>query len=89
MLATVATYDPGMARELSTARARLASQAFQIQELNHRIANSLQLAADMLIFEQLRSRDPIAQAALALSAVTKPRTLVADDHDEIATVASA
>ena len=67
MLATVATSNAGIARELSIARARLANQAFQIQELNHRIANSLQLAADMLIFEQLRSRDPIAQAALESS----------------------
>ena len=57
----------GLARELSTARARLESQERQIQELNHRIANSLQLAADMLTFEQLRSRDPLAQAALEAS----------------------
>jgi two-component sensor histidine kinase len=59
--------DPGLARELSSARARLASQERQIQELNHRVANSLQLAADMLVFEQLRSRDPRAQAALEAS----------------------
>jgi two-component sensor histidine kinase len=58
------TTDPGLARELSRARSRLASQERQIQELNHRVANSLQLASDMLIFEQLRSRDPRAQAAL-------------------------
>jgi two-component sensor histidine kinase len=56
-----------LARELSVARAQLASQARQIQELNHRIANSLQLAADMLVFEQLRSRDAVAQAALEAS----------------------
>lgn len=56
-----------MARELSAARAQLASQARQIQELNHRVANSLQLAADMLVFEQLRSRDAGAQAALEAS----------------------
>jgi two-component sensor histidine kinase len=67
MFASAATSDPGLARELSTARARLASQERQIQELNHRIANSLQLAADMLVFEQLRSRDPLAQAALEAS----------------------
>ena len=64
---TTASSDTGLARELSSARARLASQERQIQELNHRIANSLQLAADMLIFEQLRSRDPVAQAALEAS----------------------
>src|SRR5262245_61538247 len=67
MLATAASSDTGLARELTTARARLASQERQIQELNHRIANSLQLAADMLVFEQLRSRDPLAQAALEAS----------------------
>lgn len=62
-----ATNETGMARELSSARAQLASQERQIQELNHRVANSLQLAADMLVFEQLRSRDPVAQAALEAS----------------------
>jgi len=67
MLATVATHDTGLARQLSSARAQLASQERQIQELNHRIANSLQLAADMLTFEHLRSRDPLAQAALEAS----------------------
>jgi two-component sensor histidine kinase len=67
MLLSAATNDTGLARELSSARARLASQERQIQELNHRIANSLQLAADMLVFEQLRARDPLAQAALEAS----------------------
>ncbi|RAK62524.1 sensor histidine kinase [Phenylobacterium kunshanense] len=67
MLASAATNDTGLARELTRARARLASQERQIQELNHRIANSLQLAADMLVFEQLRARDPLAQAALEAS----------------------
>ena len=62
-----ASPEAGLARELSSARARLESQAREIQELNHRVANSLQLAADMLTFEQLRSRDPIAQAALEAS----------------------
>ncbi len=59
--------DAEMTRELSVARARLESQAREIQELNHRVANSLQLAADMLTFEQLRSRDPVAHAALEAS----------------------
>ncbi|MBU1377575.1 MAG: sensor histidine kinase [Alphaproteobacteria bacterium] len=67
MFAAAMTNDTGLARELSSARAQLASQERQIQELNHRIANSLQLAADMLVFEQLRSRDPLASAALEAS----------------------
>ncbi|MDZ4371999.1 MAG: sensor histidine kinase [Phenylobacterium sp.] len=67
MLAATAHAPANLARELSTARAQLASQERQIQELNHRIANSLQLAADMLVFEQLRARDPVAQAALEAS----------------------
>lgn len=67
MFAHAVTSDTGLARELSAARAQLASQARQIQELNHRIANSLQLAADMLVFEQLRARDAAAQAALEAS----------------------
>ena len=67
MFTSAANAEAGLARELSTARARLESQERQIQELNHRVANSLQLAADMLTFEQLRSRDPFAQAALEAS----------------------
>lgn len=67
MFASAATSDTGLVRELSNARARLADQERQIQELNHRVANSLQLAADMLVFEQLRARDPLAQAALEAS----------------------
>jgi two-component sensor histidine kinase len=67
MFATAAASDVGLARELSNARARLADQERQIQELNHRVANSLQLAADMLVFEHLRARDPLAQAALEAS----------------------
>lgn len=67
MFVSVMTQDTGLARQLSSARAQLASQERQIQELNHRIANSLQLAADMLVFEQLRSRDPVASAALEAS----------------------
>lgn len=67
MLTSAAVTPGGLARELSTARARLESQERQIQELNHRVANSLQLAADMLTFEQLRSGDPLATAALEAS----------------------
>lgn len=57
----------GLAQELAGARARIEAQERQIQELNHRIANSLQLATDLLVFEQLRSRDAGAQAALEAS----------------------
>jgi len=67
MFTSAVNAETGLARELSTARARLESQERQIQELNHRVANSLQLAADMLTFEQLRSRDPFASAALEAS----------------------
>lgn len=67
MFSTATPIDSGLNRELSNARARLAVQEREIQELNHRVANSLQLAADMLVFEQLRSRDPQAQAALEAS----------------------
>ena len=67
MFSTATSSDPGLTRELSNARAQLAVQEREIQELNHRVANSLQLAADMLVFEQLRSRDPQAQAALEAS----------------------
>jgi two-component sensor histidine kinase len=67
MFTSAVNAETGLARELSTARARLESQERQIQELNHRVANSLQLAADMLTFEQLRARDPFASAALEAS----------------------
>ncbi|MBX3484943.1 sensor histidine kinase [Phenylobacterium sp.] len=67
MFSAATSSDPGVARELSNARTRLAVQEREIQELNHRVANSLQLAADMLVFEQLRSRDPQATAALEAS----------------------
>lgn len=39
----------------------------EVQELNHRVANSLQLAADLLAFEEMRLRDPVARAALEAS----------------------
>jgi two-component sensor histidine kinase len=67
MYSAAVSSNPGLARELSHARVQLASQERQIQELNHRVANSLQLAADLLVFEQLRARDPLAQAALEAS----------------------
>lgn len=41
---------------------------FQGRELDHRLANSLQLATDFLLFEQLRITDPAARAALGEAA---------------------
>jgi two-component sensor histidine kinase len=38
------------------------------RELDHRIANSLQLATDFLLFEQIRVADPTARAALTEAA---------------------
>jgi two-component sensor histidine kinase len=43
----------------------LASGFDERRELDHRVANSLQLAADFLAFEQARLADPQARAALA------------------------
>lgn len=57
------------------------------RELEHRLANSLQLAADFLLFEQARLQDEQARAALAeaaarLSAVAQlHRFLSAHPHD--------
>lgn len=65
--ATNTSSDRGLAREITRARARLAAQDRQILELNHRIANSLQLAANLLMFEQLRAHDAGAVAALEAS----------------------
>jgi len=62
-----ANADVSLARELASAKALVEAQDRQIQELNHRVANSLQLAADMLTFEHLRARDPVARAALEAS----------------------
>lgn len=52
-------------------------------ELDHRLANSLQLAADFLIFEHMRVSDPTARAALIetaerLSAVGQMHRFLAD-----------
>lgn len=55
------------------------------RELDHRMANSLQLAADLLLFEQVRVKDPAAREALGdavarLSAVAQlHRCLCAHD----------
>lgn len=48
-----ATPKPGRSRAIERSR-----------ELDHRVANSLQLAADFLIFEYARVQDPIAREAL-------------------------
>ena len=48
-------------RAVSTARP-------QRRELDHRVANSLQLAADLLLFEEARLSDPAARAALSRTA---------------------
>ncbi len=42
----------------------LTRQDLETRELNHRVANSLQLAADLLTFEEMRLSDPVARAAL-------------------------
>lgn len=57
------------------------------RELDHRLANSLQLAADFLIFEQTRIADPAAQVALLeaaarLSAVGQLHRFLSD-HEEM------
>jgi two-component sensor histidine kinase len=60
------------------------------RELDHRMANSLQLAADLLLFEQVRVKDPAAREALGdavarLSAVAQlHRCLCA--HDDLSGV---
>lgn len=43
---------------------RTSAQAAQPRELDHRVANSLQLAVDFLLFEQARVADPLARRAL-------------------------
>ncbi|HEX2816971.1 MAG TPA: ATP-binding protein [Phenylobacterium sp.] len=50
--------------EAAASRRALANPDAERQELDHRLANSLQLAADFLIFEHMRVTDPRARAAL-------------------------
>lgn len=59
--------SPHPARQTANARLTLSTSEREVQELNHRVANSLQLAADLLAFEELRLRDPVARAALEAS----------------------
>jgi two-component sensor histidine kinase len=61
------------------------SREAQHRELDHRLANSLQLAADFLIFEHTRVADPRARTALIeaaerLSAVGQMHRFLADRH---------
>ena len=69
----------------TAAAARLSSRQEQDRELDHRLANSLQLAADFLIFEHTRVTDPKARAALIetaerLSAVGQMHRFLAAHH---------
>lgn len=64
---------------------RMRIQAAERRELDHRLANSLQLAADFLIFEHTRVRDASARAALIeaaerLSAVGQMHRFLAAQH---------
>jgi two-component sensor histidine kinase len=51
-----------------SARSGRRNATIERQELDHRLANSLQLAADFLIFEHMRVSDPDARAALIATA---------------------
>ena len=83
--------EPESDRALATAAAsaaaaaRPASRQEQDRELDHRLANSLQLAADFLIFEHIRVGDPRARTALIetaerLSAVGQIHRFLATRH---------
>lgn len=55
----------GLAREPAPARtAARGSAEWELRELNHRLANSLQLAVDLLGLQQHRTDDPATRAAL-------------------------
>jgi two-component sensor histidine kinase len=65
------TIDPARARASPRPRVSHAddeSRDVERRELDHRLANSLQLAADFLIFEHMRVRDPDARGALIATA---------------------
>lgn len=81
--------DPESDRALAAATAavtpRPLSRQDQDRELDHRLANSLQLAADFLIFEQMRVGDARARTALIetaerLSAVGQIHRFLAARH---------
>ena len=52
---------------LYRAQAQLAARAYEATELNHRIANSLQLASSFLQLQQRHLRDETAKAALTIA----------------------
>ena len=58
----------GRAPEGAAGRSRRQPLPDEGREVDHRLANSLQLAADFLIFEHLRVEDPGARAALLQAA---------------------
>jgi two-component sensor histidine kinase len=65
------TIDPARAHASPRPRVPRAddeSRDAERRELDHRLANSLQLAADFLIFEHMRVRDPEARGALIATA---------------------
>ena len=49
---------------LAQAQAQLEAKAREVEELNHRIANSLQMAASFLLLQQRRLKDETAKEAL-------------------------
>ena len=86
-MTTSATGAPlRQARRASRRRAESGQTEYRPRELDHRLANSLQLAADMLIFEQVRVRDPAARQALVeaagrLTAVGHLHRFLSAQHD--------
>lgn len=54
----------GLARASEPARTPARAADWELRELNHRLANSLQLAVDLLGLQQQRTPDPAARAAL-------------------------
>jgi two-component sensor histidine kinase len=60
--------DPSIAGLPASNTAHPRKDPFVGRELDHRLANSLQLATDFLLFEQMRIGDPAARAALAEAA---------------------
>jgi two-component sensor histidine kinase len=83
-----ATADPALQGPARVAAARPLSQrqADERREIDHRLANSLQLAADFLIFEQARladadARGALMQAAARLTAVAHLHRFMSDRQD--------
>jgi two-component sensor histidine kinase len=79
-----ATVDPGLLG--AATRPRSQPLADERREIDHRLANSLQLAADFLIFEQARladagARTALAQAAARLTAVAQLHRFMSAHQD--------